>query len=277
MKRILFTIVMVSVLGISSIAQDANVGLKIGLNWSNWYGEDIENLPTLDGNIDKILDGEKSSVDNMFLFGKLSEDGEYMYVDGKLENRMGMHAGFQINSEINDYFWLKHEFLFSTKGFSFTGTKHLRGVDEATGDTVWQEEANTELRYRSYHVDIFPVSLAAHYEGLQLFVGPMVSVMLASNWIEKSNSLVTTPGTQDFGYISKVNSVEPVSSDRTLGIIDYGFVAGFEYELPFGLNAGIRYVQGFASVLETPEGEARTNAFNKDIRISLGYTFGKED
>ena len=92
--------------------------------------------------------------------------------------------------------------------------------------------------------------------------------------MDATNSKVTTPGNDDFQYYTDDANQSTVS--RTLSIIDYGYVAGFEYELPFGLNAGIRYMQGFGSVLETPEGESRTNAYNRDLRVSLGYTFGKE-
>lgn len=271
MKKILLSIAALVVAVSTSFSQEANVGLKLGIGWSQWYGDDIDNLAVLDANIKKLLDGKESDIDNMFFFGKTG-DSDSIPIRGAIESRMSFHAGFQINSEINDYFWLKHEFLFSTKGFAYTGTKYTV-IDSIT---PIEETKGVELRYRSYHVDILPVSLAAHYEGLQLFVGPYVSVMLASNWIEKQDAIVTTPGVEDFTYVSKVNSIEPVVSDRSLGILDYGFVAGFEYELPFGLNAGIRYMQGFASVLETPDGEARTNAFNKDLRVSLGYTFGKD-
>lgn len=277
MKKILLSIAALVVAVSTSFSQEANVGLKLGIGWSQWYGDDIDNLASMDANIEKLLNGQESSVDNMFFFGKNAEN-EYIAINGAIDTRMSFHAGFQINSEINDYFWLKHEFLFATKGFSYTGTKvALTETVNGADTTITIEETDgVELRYRSYHVDILPVSLAAHYEGLQLFVGPYVSVMLASNWIEKQDAIVTTPGVEDFTYVSKVNSIEPVVSERSLGILDYGFVAGFEYELPFGLNAGIRYMQGFASVLETPDGEARTNAFNKDLRVSLGYTFGKD-
>ena len=249
----------------STYAQEANVGLKVGLNFAEWSGADVENLAD--------IHSDNPTSTNAFIFGKFT-DNESIKVDGKLNSRMGVHAGFQINSEVNDYFWLKHEFIFATKGFSFTGTKYEFDASDSTNSI---ETPNTELRYRSYHVDIFPVSLAGHYEGLQLFAGPFVSVMLASSWVEKNNAIVTTPANEDFNYYTRFNTVNQTGGPRTLGILDYGFVAGFEYELPFGLHAGIRYVQGFASVLETPEGEARTNAFNKDIRVSLGYTFGKDD
>ena len=275
MKKVLLSLGIIAAAGLTSFAQDANVGLKLGFNWSEWYGPDIDNLPDLEKNIDNLFDGKDSDIDNMFLFGKNTDD-VYIAVDGKLDKRVGFHAGFQINSEINDYFWLKHEFIFATKGFTYNGTKYVR---EAITDTTsfWNEDGDVELRYRSYNVDIMPISLAGHYEGMQFFVGPMISVMLASNWIEKEAGIITTPSNDDSAYASNVNSITGGAySERTLGIIDYGFVAGFEYELPFGLNAGIRFVQGFASVLETPEGEARTNAFNKDLRVSLGYTFGKE-
>lgn len=300
MKKILLSIGLLSIAGLSSFAQDANVGLKLGIGWSQWTGADIETIKNYDNLNDNELEdknflfmGQLSDYETFYnqKFNdklELNDRVEYVSILGNtMESRQSFHAGFQINSEISDYFWLKHEFIFATKGFSFKGTKFTETVtavdssyDLLTGKfdglnyTTEEDESEIDLRYRSYHVDILPVSLAGHYEGLQLFVGPYVSVMLASNWIDATNAQVTTPGNEDFNYLT--NDPGQTSVSRTLSIIDYGYVAGFEYELPFGLHAGIRYMQGFGSVLETPEGESRTNAFNRDLRMSLGYTFGKE-
>ena len=302
MKKILLSIGLIS-LGLTSYSQDANVGLKVGIGWSQWTGADIETIKNYDNlTLDDLEDknflymGQLSDI-NAFDTDRFADKlevgdkAEYVEILGNtMTSRMSFNAGFQINSEINDYFWLKHEFAFATKGFAFKGKKYseeVTAIDSVYGDplnpttvtgisyTIDDDDKDVDLRYRSYHVDILPVSLAGHYEGLQLFVGPYVSVMLASNWVDVTDSKVTTPGNEDFNYLTDDPGQTNIS--RTLSIIDYGYVAGFEYELPFGLNAGVRYMQGFGSVLETPEGESRTNAFNRDLRVSLGFTFGKED
>lgn len=271
MKNTIIFLILFCVIGINLKAQDAGMGVIIGVSSNSWRGKDLstlnqkfngayigKNLPDFERGHNALIDDDGNLYDN------------YILALGKLEPRTGFLAGFEINSELTNHFWLKHEIMFASKGFSFQGTRF-----DTTGTPI---ENNVEVRYRSYHADIMPFSLLGEMEGFQAYVGPYVSVLLYSDWKEMANGKkreVSETGVFDFNYYETNTSKSKLES-RQLGILDLGLVLGLEYEFEFKLDIGVFYKYGLGRTIEAPPGHVKTSIYNNSINLKIGYIFGEE-
>jgi hypothetical protein len=150
-------------------------------------------------------------------------------------------AGFYINSEISDYFWIKTEFNYVNRGYT-------------------HKEAGKTLKTNYYCIDVYPITPAFHYKGAQIFAGPSVTLLVASN----RDTLIG-------------GEVKKIADNKLDGInrYDIGIMAGVEYEFNFGLNIGVRMVRGFTSLYE-PVNSIQTQWFNQTYLFTLGYSIGKK-
>ena len=150
-------------------------------------------------------------------------------------------AGFYVNSEVSEYFWIKTEFNFVNRGYT-------------------HKQAGEKLLTNYYCIDVYPITPTFHYKGAQLFAGPSVSLLVASQKEEIIN-----------GQVKKVNDNKLDGINR----YDIGIMAGIEYEFNFGVNIGARMVRGFTSLYE-PVNNIQTQWFNQSYLITVGYSIGKK-
>ncbi|MEE9350383.1 MAG: porin family protein [Flavobacteriaceae bacterium] len=77
-----------------------------------------------------------------------------------------------------------------------------------------------------------------------------------------------------FGYLifaqSSDGEYEYEELKETTSVFDYGIAVGASYEIDDGMNINLRYYQGIANVLDTPDD---LRASNGVIQLSLGYKF----
>ncbi|MBC7450614.1 MAG: PorT family protein [Cytophagales bacterium] len=151
-------------------------------------------------------------------------------------------VGVYVNSEINKYFWIKTEFNYVNRGYT-------------------HEQSGNTLRTNYYYVDVYPINPTFHFKGGQIFVGPTISVLVASN----KDTLIA-------GQVKKVSDTDLKGFNR----YDIGVMAGIEYEFKFGVNVGVRMVRGFTSIKQPAEDtHIQTQWFNQTFLITAGYTLGK--
>src|SRR5690606_36518811 len=106
---------------------------------------------------------------------------------------------------------------------------------------------------------------AFHIEGAQLFAGPSISILMAGNYQQHDST----------GRIETINYTQDDFDDINLNRLDFGLVAGVEYEFPFGLNAGFRYVRGFSSLFLPVSGQPKVEIHNIAFLFTIGYTIAK--
>ena len=151
-------------------------------------------------------------------------------------NLVGFAAGLMADFSFSDLISLHPEVLFSQKGVKYKGGGRYTG-----GSTA---------QVRTNYVDV-PLLLRVKADGLFFEAGPQVG-FLASRKFEIDN---TTIGTSTNGTRK----------------VDVGYIAGVGYQLPQGLELGVRY-NGGISDLSDPSIGAKTR--NSVFQFQLGYLFG---
>ena len=111
------------------------------------------------------------------------------------------------------------------------------------------------------HYVEMPVLLRAHLgPGFQIYAGPQVGY-LVENRIRAEAGL--------FGASYEYNT----SADPGLRKFDFGLAGGLGYEFAGGVNLQAGYEYGLSTL---DEGRSNVDAYNRVIKVSLGYTFGKK-
>ena len=137
----------------------------------------------------------------------------------------------------SDLISLHPEVLFSQKGVKYTS-----GGGGYTGSNTTQIRIN--------YIDV-PLLLRVKADGLFFEAGPQVG-FLASRKFEIDNTTIST------------------STDGTRKV-DVGYIAGVGYQLPQGLELGVRYNGGISDVNDPSLG---TKTRNSVFQFQLGYLFG---
>ena len=151
--------------------------------------------------------------------------------------------GFYVNSLVNDYFWIKTEFNYVNRGYT-------------------HEQMGQTLRTNYYCIDVYPVTPTFHFKGAQLFAGPSISLIVAS----QKDSIIA-------GQVKKISDNKMDGLNR----YDVGVMAGIEYEFNFGLNLGVRMTHGFTSVYEkNATTNVQTQWFNQTYLFTVGYSIGRK-
>lgn len=156
------------------------------------------------------------------------------------DHKIGFVGGIYVNSELTEHFWLKHEFMYVNKIYTY--------------DTLGQKPRVTQ-----HYIDAYPLLAAFHIKGFQIFGGPAFSLFLAQ-------------GKEYLDTLQKIKATTDIS-DRN--IFEIGYITGIEYEFPFGLNLGVRYIKQFSSLFQTPKNGPRVDVFSQNLLFTVGYSLGK--
>ena len=133
--------------------------------------------------------------------------------EGK-KNLVGFAAGLMADFSFSDLISLHPEVLFSQKGVKYTGGSGYTG-------------GNNTAQVRTNYIDV-PLLLRVKADGLFFEAGPQVG-FLASQKFEVNNTTIST------------------STDGTRKV-DVGYIAGVGYQLPQGLEVGVRYNGGISDL-----------------------------
>jgi hypothetical protein len=161
-----------------------------------------------------------------------------------LDYKPTLTGGFYINSKVGEYFWLKHEVNYINRGYNLPA-----------------DSAGTKFRINAHYIDVYPANCAFHFKGGQLFAGPSVSFLPVMTY-------------EEYDADGKVELEKFDLEEINRNIAELGFVAGAEYEFPFGLNLGVRYVRGLTSQYRPEPNVASIKIYSQSWLFSIGYTFG---
>ena len=152
------------------------------------------------------------------------------------KNLVGATAGLMADFGFNDLISFHPELLYSQKGVKY----------EASGLTS---------KVRLSYLDV-PLLLRVKTQGLFFEAGPQVGFLLA-----QKNEVTLS------GYGSSSNS----SSDNTRKV-DVGYIAGIGYQLPQGLEFGLRYNGGISDLSDQTVNDHKQR--NSVFQLQVGYLFG---
>ena len=160
---------------------------------------------------------------------------------GESEMKFGFHAGGYANIRFAEQFAFQPELLFSLQGD--------KNEEEVLGSTY---TSTSNLSYIN-----IPLMMKWYaYDGLNFEFGPQVGFNVAGK------GKVEGP---DGSIEGDLENVAPV---------DFGVNIGAGYEMPMGLNFGIRYGRGLTSVSDAEDLDGdKIKAFNSVISLGIGYSF----
>lgn len=191
----------------------------------------------------------------------VGNDVDYLAVGGKIDKRNNFFVGVSVDNSLGKYFGLKHELFYQNYGGGFK-----RELDDKVFDA--------KLEMHSLRLN--PISAVFKIGGLQVYAGPYVNMLLYSSITsvdEEGNTY------KDHGIFGSTENDQEDS--KYLQKMDYGIVAGIEYQFKFGLLVGAQYTRGFASIfdnsntygLEENAGTPDLKIYNENIGVFVGYRF----
>lgn len=148
-------------------------GIRSGVNYASWRGEDIQIIEDL---VDKT-------------------DG-YIVTKG----RTGMHIGGYVNIPLSETFAFEPGLAYSKKGYSLKGDFQIP-VLKYLG-------VNARAQVQSHYIDIPLVIKANVYKGLQVYAGPQVSYLVRSTLNAKLGVLGITIFNRGVGITERFNKVD---------------------------------------------------------------------
>ncbi len=209
----------------------------------------------------KVTFGFKAGYTNGTLFGS---EIDYIFADNKTDWLSGFHAGIVVNTQVNNYFWLKHELIFNQRGAGVIISDSFNG--------------SYSSKMKTYYLDLYPVSPTFDFKGLQIYAGPYLSTLTAAT-IQRKDELGNF-------YIDKSifgDAGNDESEKKYLQKFDFGLNAGIEYQFPFGLLIGAKYTHGFTDLFQyansyTLEDTKTDNIkiYNRSVMFSIGYVFSRK-
>ncbi|WP_291286925.1 porin family protein [Flavobacterium sp.] len=180
-------------------------------------------------------------------------DLDSLSTNGASKSLNGLTIGITLDNKISQYFGLKHELFYSRKQTA------LQIADSINGGFT--------SRLKRQYVDLFPVSPAFYYKGLQVYAGPYLGFLLNASVQRKDTdgNLYTDTafygtGKASHGYSQKM---------------DAGFVTGLTYEFPNGFTLGARYLRGFVPLIENANTIRQWKIYNENFFVTIGYRFNK--
>ncbi|GJM30999.1 MAG: hypothetical protein DHS20C17_36340 [Cyclobacteriaceae bacterium] len=171
-------------------------------------------------------------------FPSLEFQGTLVYPDA-WKTHFGGHFGVYVNIRLSQLVGLEPGILYTQKG---TGTTLDAGGFVAEG-TINSNYLDLPLLLRLYVSD-----------GFNIFLGPQFSYHLSSNYDLEVDG-------------SKITSGEDTTD--TISELDIAPVLGIGYEFPNGFNVNLSGELGMLTV----DGIGNLSTYNRNIRLSVGYTF----
>lgn len=159
----------------------------------------------------------------------------------------GLNAGLMADFSFGNHFSFHPELLYSEKGAKYAG------VDEATG-------LGLTGRGRTAYLDL-PLLLRLSSNGFFAEAGPQLGYLVAV----KDEYTLDVPG---------IGSFPDKSTDKEgYRRLDAGYVLGVGYQLPQGLEFGVRYNGGFSDLADPSESPKLRNSV---FQFQVGYLFGSK-
>jgi Outer membrane protein beta-barrel domain len=173
MIKKIFIVIIFSVTMINVIHAQVSYGIRTGVNFAKWQGEDLQIIEDL---VDKT--------------------------DGYLETRgkTGWHVGGYVNIPINKTFSFEPGLAYSKKGYSLMGDFQIP-VLKSLG-------LNAGARVQSHYIDMPLVLKANVVKGLNIYAGPQVSLLVRSTLNAKLGVLGISIFNRGIGITERFNKAD---------------------------------------------------------------------
>ena len=167
----------------------------------------------------------------------------------RTEMRPSFHVGGYLQVPLFANFSFEPGIYYSGKGIRVNQTMFTNSLIQP----------QVTLTNQAHYIEM-PLLLRAHIgPGFQVYAGPQVAY-LAKNTVQAEAGLFGASYEYDFDVNSGFRK------------FDFGLTGGLGYEFGNGINLQAGYEYGLSSL---DEGRSNINAFNRVVKVSLGYTFGK--
>ncbi|OGX82646.1 hypothetical protein BEN47_04540 [Hymenobacter lapidarius] len=179
----------------------------------------------------------------------------------KLGYNAGVGTSFPISSD--GFFSIAPELLYNRKGYEVTSTQ-----------MVGTSEIEVEQQRVLHYLDL-PILAKINAGGLYFELGPQVSYLFGSK-VKQQTTTKNANGTKtkvdNDGSFQDYSGVKRGPSDKSdLAQFDIAGVAGVGYQTEGGLSLGLRYAQGFNSLIDSKNTNDDPKAFNNAFTLQLGY------
>ena len=222
MKQKIFLSIISTFLLLNVIQAQVSYGVRSGVNFAKWQGDDLQIIEDL---LDKT-------------------DG-YLVTKG----RTGLHIGGYVHIPISETVSFEPGLQYSKKGYSIKGDFQIPALKYFG--------INIGAQVQSHYIDIPLVLKANVYKGFQVYAGPQVSYLVRSTLNAKLGVLGISIFNKGFGITERFNKV------------DLGLTGGLGYQFDNGINIQAGYDYGL-SKLDKNDNYA---AYNRVVKVSVGYTF----
>ena len=173
MKRKIYLSIMSTLLFMNVINAQVSYGIRAGVNFSKWQGEDLQIVEDL---VDKT-------------------DG-YLVTKGMT----GFHVGGYVNIPISETFSFEPGLEYSKKGYSIKGDLKI--------DALKFLAINAGAQVQQHYIDIPLILKANVVKGLQVYAGPQVSYLVRSTLNAKVGVLGISLFNKGFGITERFNKVD---------------------------------------------------------------------
>lgn len=176
---------------------------------------------------------------------------EIMESSGAMEMQLkpDFHVGAYLRLPLSNALSLEPGIYYSGKGAQVSQTFF--------SNSLIQPKAT--ITNNSHYVEV-PLLLRLHMgPGFQLYAGPQVGYLV-------DNRIKAEAGV--FGASYEYNT----QADPGFRKFDFGLAGGLGYEFAGGVNLQAGYEWGLSTL---DEGNSNIDAYNRVVKVSLGYTFGR--
>jgi hypothetical protein len=197
--------------------------------------------------------GVKAGVGLSKVRGTDMEDG--------YKNLFGINAGLMADFSFNDRLSFHPELLYSQKG---TKVDYTTSYTNSAGTLTLSNIGKGRLHY----LDL-PLLLRLKAGGFFLEAGPQLGYLLA----QKSELTMTGTTTYTGGTtVSTITKTQTDDSTDDIHRFDVGYIVGIGYQLPQGLEVGLRFNNGFSN--SNFDRSSTDKVHNSVFQFQVGYLFG---
>lgn len=165
------------------------------------------------------------------------------------KGKTGFHVGGYVNIPISETFSFEPGLEYSKKGYSIKGDLKI--------DALKFLAVNARAQVQQHYIDV-PLYLKANVvKGLNVYAGPQVSYLVRSTLNAKVGVLGISLFNRGIGITERFNKV------------DLGLGAGAGYQFNNGISLRAGYEHGLAKL----DKNNNYDAYNRVVKVSVGYTF----
>ncbi len=165
------------------------------------------------------------------------------------KGKTGFHAGGYVNIPLSQTISFEPGLAYSKKGYSIKGDFKI--------DAIKVLGINAGAQVQQHYIDM-PLYLKANVvKGLQVYAGPQVSYLVRSTLNAKLGVLGISLFNKGIDITGRFNKV------------DLGLSGGLGYQFDNGINIKAGYDHGLSRL----DKNDNYDAYNRVVKISVGYTF----